>query len=289
DTDPQMLVEDAREHGFSEASVERLVRHFRRRREYDTLVETLVRLVDEVPDERVKAELLWRAAKTCDAETGDVVRAGALIQRLLTFAPRHYRAHLRLADHYRDLQDWEKTTQHLEAAARLIHDKSDRAGVYRDLGEIYETHLGRRSLALESYLVSFICRSDDVRTFKRLEALYESMGRYRDLVGSYDIAIQHARQTPGESELDLEDLLFQKARIEFQHLNDPTRASETLLAAIELNPREIHYVDLMVTALARHVGKEPVRRALEMHIAALPDPERATARQRPDWSAYLGA
>ena len=286
DIDIDQVTEALRAGDVSDPHLDALENHAREHGSLAECADVFAEIAADTDDDTKAAQLLWRASRIHDA-LGAERTAIEAAERALLRLPRHAEAHLRLADHHQRRGNWDTVVNHLESAARQIHDQDRRGALYQRLGRIYEDELNRRSLALESYLVSFICRSDDITTLRRLEALYEAMGRWRDLVGSYEIAIQHARQSDEPTELDLEEIFVEKSRIEYQHLNDPKKSFESVLEAIRINPAERQYVDLVLRVLADHVTKDQVREAIETHVASLGSDEAAAAKARPDWAPYL--
>ena len=287
ETDLLSLVATARDQGCQLEHLERIEQSFLKRQGIAGVLQAMEDLAEFAPDTATRDRVTWFAAEAAD-RAGDEISALRLCQQLVKQSPRFFRAHLRLADYHQDKQSWEEAVTHLEAAARLIRDVNQRADVYYNLGDIYVSELGESSLALESFLVSFICDSGRVETLERLEALYTEMGRFRDLAGSYEIALQHAVTHPDETVLDLRELYTEKARIEIQELGDPRRAAETLHQAIRQDPGETEYLRLLIDGVGEAGGRDLIRDALNRHLATLDDVERAEAQKNPKWSVYLG-
>lgn len=235
---------------------------------WEELVEVLLTLAEAgEPSERVQvlmatADVLWDKLDRSGA-------AAEALEMLLAIQPKHRRALLRLADFHTANEDWDKVVKYLETAARLVEEKRARSEIYQKIGEICQMHLERPSLALENYLVSFICFSANRETFDRLDRLYSATGRYKDLAGLMDIAIETTRKQPEESPFELEKLYSRRARIEFQHLEAPQQAAESLLEALRINPGNARYIKLLETHLLEDAEPDTLLEAYRLHAGCL--------------------
>lgn len=162
---------------------------------------------------------------------------------------------------------WHDASLWLERAARRVRDPKIRAAHYFELGRIAADELSNPASALENFLVSFICRADS-RTLERLEALYRRSGRFRELTGAYDIAIEERRASADRA--GLEEILLRKAQLEAVELAKPERAARTLIEAIRLNPTDRYALDLFLGALADKVDRSLVVEAVRLHRESLP-------------------
>lgn len=245
----------------------------------------LVERLDTVPEPRRAAVL--DAASGLAERAGDLDRARALARQAVAMPGRAPRAHRILADRATERGAWNEAAGHLEAAGRGESDPGRRAELYRRLGDIFADRIGHRASALENWLVAFIIHSDDADTLARLEETYRSEKRWKDLVGAWEVAIAHAREH--ETRVDIDDVLIKKAEVEYRHLRQPARAGATLLAALERNPADEHAARILVQALAPHVDRGEVERALVRHLDAIPDRVAAARRSDPNWAIWLPA
>jgi tetratricopeptide (TPR) repeat protein len=129
------------------------------------------------------------------------------------------------ANAFGELGDYEKAAEVLESSARRVESHLDRAEIYRQLGKLYEDQLINSEVALENYLVSFICDSGNGDTLALLEEMYSSRERFDDLVGAYDVAISHiAERNP--SDLDESLLRAKRVHVLGNRLNNRKAAKE---------------------------------------------------------------
>ena len=286
ETDLLSLMETARDHGCKIEQLERIEQSYLRRQGISAFLYAMDDLAATAADSLTHNRIFWFASQAAD-RADDPLSAVRLCHKIIKRSPRFYKAHLRLAEHFQTQKKWRKTVSHFEAAARLIRNTALRADVYYMLGDIYTSELKEPALALESFLVSFICDSGRAETLERLEMLYTEMGRYRDLAGSYEIALQHAIQQPEKSTLNLQELYIEKARIELQNLRNPQRAAETLYQAITLNPEEENYLHLLINGIGDAGGKTLIKSALKKHLATLSPEKQEKIKARPRWNQYI--
>ena len=241
---------------------------------WEELVEVLL-TISEYSEHSEKIEVLMASAEVLWDRLDRPEAAAEALEMLLAIQPKHSQALLRLAEYHRQNEEWEQVINYLETAARLVEDKVDRSQVYQKLGEIYQMHLERPSLALENYLVSFVCDSANRETFNRLDRLYTATGRFKDLAGLIDIAIETTRNAPEDSPFDLEELYARRARIEYRHLDTPRKAAESLLQALRLNPANTRYIKLLEAHLLDQADPSILLEAYQIHSKGLQadDPE----------------
>lgn len=256
-------------------SARRLRTLLREQERWEELVEVLLTMSEYSPaDERIAvlmtaADILWDRLGRPDS-------AAEALQLVLDTQPKHERALLRLSDYFAADEQWEQAVGHLETAARLVRDKAQRSAVYQKLGEIHQMHLEQPTLALENYLVSFICNSANRETFDRLERLYRAGHRYKDLAGLLDIAIETKRKDPAHSPFSLEELYSKRAQLEYRHLDAPRKAAESLVQALRISPTNDRYIRLLEAHLLDQADPAVILEAYGLHSQALPKdaPER---------------
>lgn len=205
---------------------------------------------------------------------GRAPEARDLLEQVSGLTPRNLTALLRLAEIEGSLGRYEKQVGTLENAARLVEDQADRSELYHDIGAVYE-RLDQPTLALEAYMVSFICNNRNVRTFRRLEHLYSAFQRWKELVGIYEVAIDAVRQEPGCG-YDLEQLFARRSQVLFYHLERHRDAALSLLEALRLKPLEDRYAKLLEAMLGEERAPELLVESHRIRADAYPDdhPER---------------
>lgn len=251
----------------------------------DEVASALESRLDEVPASRRSAVL--DVAADLAERGGQLERARALARQATALTGRAPRSHRILADRAAERGAWNEAAGHLETAGRGESDPGRRAALYRRLGDIYADRIGHRASALENWLVAFIIHSDDDATLARLEETYRTEKRWKDLVGVFEVALAHARDH--ETRVDVDDVLLKKAEVEYRHLRQPARAGATLLQALDRRPEDEHAARILVQALAPHVDRSDLERALVRHLDAVPEQVATARRNDPNWAIWLPA
>ncbi len=174
----------------------------------------------------------------------------------------------------------------IERAARRIRDPERRAAAWFEHARIAHDALDNAPQALESLLVSFV-GVPAVRTLDRLEQLYRSSGRLRELIGALDIAIEHRRSDFDTAEI--EDLMLRKAQVLATELARPADAAAVLVEVVRLRPDDRYALDLLVTELASEVPRSVIETAVGIHAGSLPAAARDQLRHDPALAPFLPA
>ncbi|MEL6180098.1 MAG: hypothetical protein AAFS10_14155, partial [Myxococcota bacterium] len=248
---------------------------------YDALAQVLRNLIDEPnpgsdKGER-KAAYREALAHILSHHLNDPVQARQVLTELLAERPRHLEALRSAAALDQQLGHYDDMAAVLEQASRLIEDQAERSRTWFAVGQIHEQHLGNIPKALESYMVGFICDNTNREAFARLEALYREQGRWRELVGIYDIAADAARRDP-DSAWYREQMIARKAQVEFMNLERPRIAASSFLVALRLNPTEERYVKLIEAIHREHPMPDRLAEAYMLIIGAL---DNTDTRRRP--------
>ena len=223
------------------------------------------------------AAALERAAR---AEGVEQAPPAALVE----FARRHPEATataLAIARSLAGRGEWAESVRLREEIARRVRDRRQRADVYFELGEAWEQHLGRPDLALEQYMVSFMCEAGSARTLDRLEALYRHYNMHHDLLSAWGAAVSYAERS-GDLERATE-LLQRRSAYLAEEMQRPEDAARALRHALTLQPGSAAVMDALAPLVPR-IPDELALHCLWLHARTL-DAEARTAllAQRP-WS-----
>jgi tetratricopeptide (TPR) repeat protein len=121
--------------------------------------------------------------------------------------------------------DWDRAAQLYEALARRLTNATERAATYARAGSIYAEKLGRRTTAIEQFMVAFMATPYDPAIFRPLGALQREAGRFRELAGTYGIAadaLNERGDTAGAA-----DLLYARIDVERNLMRDARRAEQS--------------------------------------------------------------
>ncbi|MBN1945526.1 MAG: hypothetical protein JW797_07605 [Bradymonadales bacterium] len=227
-------------------------------------------MAEATDDPETKARHLEEAAALLAGQADQVPQAIELLEQALAADSKHVPALLRVAELHQGQKEWERAVGALESAARLVSDKARRSRIYLELGNLQHEQLKRPKQAQESYLVSFLCDNTNQEAYDHLDKLYAAAGRFKDLVGVINVAIQVSEQSPEISPYNLEELYARRAHIEYRFLKEPAQAAQSLLNALTLAPSNRNYLKLLESYLAKAASPETMLKAYEVFAAALP-------------------
>lgn len=220
------------------------------------------------------ARLLAEAARAL-LRAGLTERADALAGQSLALDARQVDANLLRAELAVARGEVEAAPPFYEAAGRNERDLERRASLYITFGDLLRDRLDHVRGATEQYLVAFMCRPDDERVIERLETIYTAEGRFRELSGLWEVALQHAKESRGEARR-IHRMLLQRAQIEFERLNHPERAVALLTEAVERWPQSARPLKVLEGPLAAHVAPAELARLRSLHGAARSPADGAT-------------
>ncbi|MCA9524029.1 MAG: tetratricopeptide repeat protein, partial [Myxococcales bacterium] len=164
--------------------------------------------------------------------TDDAVRS---LNQLLTYDRKHLRGLNVLEKIFRKAQRWKELTDILATKAQLITDPVARSKIYQSLGEFFEEKLSNPRLALENYIVSFLCNKANTAAFKALERLYQEQQNWEDILGIYETAIEESEKG-GHGDYNLEELYVKKGQVELFHLGFFQESIESFRKGLAINP-----------------------------------------------------
>jgi tetratricopeptide (TPR) repeat protein len=190
---------------------------------FSALIEVLERSAGAIEDPAAKAELLLQAAQLCEQRLQDANRAQGLFSSVTALhaeAPEPAMQAAKALD--RSYSEHGKDAE-LAAVLRLeidleLSDQPKRELQAR-LANLFETRLSKVNQAIKVWKERLDADASDLEALRALDRLYESTGRWADLV---PILKQRHEQTSDAAEQ--RDLLVRQASVLSERLNDDLEA-----------------------------------------------------------------
>ena len=205
------------------------------------------------------------------ADHGELTAAAQVMNEALHDEPPSPGALRRLAELAGEAGRHDLQALALESLARNIGDSAERSRLYLTAALLYRDELGGGGVVLESAMLAFMCDNDHREAFELLEELYTADGRWREVLGIYDLALSRARRG---GPYDAGDLLRSRGLVEARRLDRPQDAVQTLLCALQEAPRDERTASAL-EALVTVTGDLDSRvRMLELRAGALTAAER---------------
>lgn len=214
--------------------------------ERSKLAELLERRLAETTDpaERVALEVTRGRAL---AEIGDSGAAKQALAAALDANPDHIDALEAFADLCAKEEDWDGAEQAWIRLARHQSEPQRQAGVYRKLGELYDTHLPNPERAELAYREVLKREPEDTDATERLVQVYGRLGNADEALRLQTELLQLA-QTPEEKR----DRTLELALVLEQIAGDRRKAEATLDKARKAHPQDALVLQALAEFYQRH-------------------------------------
>jgi tetratricopeptide (TPR) repeat protein len=155
----------------------KLMQLYSEEKDWNKLVDVVLRLADFVEEPKQRAKYLQTAATVCARQMGDVERALELYQKVLELDPKADKAlneAIELRKEKNDHEGVERLLQRKLEAATAEKDKPAMLETFSELGELYEKKLGWMDRAVDAYEAAQTLDPDNRARAEQLAELYAS-------------------------------------------------------------------------------------------------------------------
>ncbi len=132
----------------------RLMQLYSEEKNWDKLLDVVLRLAEFVDDPKQKAKYLSSAAMVCSRQLGDVSRAIGFYEQVIALDPSIEKAFTEVVELHRqrgDLQSVERLLQGKLDAATKSDNKVEQLRILTSLAKLYETEMNQIDLAVDAY------------------------------------------------------------------------------------------------------------------------------------------
>jgi len=153
----------------------KLMQLYSEEKDWNKLVEVVLRLAEFVDDPKQKVKYLHTAAIVTARQAGDLDRALELYEQLLKLEPRFDKALTEAAELERERSNWEGVERMLKRrleAATAGDDKAAMLESFQQLGELYEKNLGLMDQAIDAYEAAQTLEPENKDRSEHLGGLY---------------------------------------------------------------------------------------------------------------------
>ncbi len=157
----------------------KLMQLYSEEKDWNKLVEVVLKLADFVDDPAQKVKYLHTAAMVTARQIGDTVQAAQYFRQVLDLDPRNVKALEEFIALERDAGNYrgvEELLQQRLLLAEAAEDNSAQLSVYDSLAELYETRLGEPDNAITALEVALELDPEHKERTDKLAALYEANG-----------------------------------------------------------------------------------------------------------------
>jgi tetratricopeptide (TPR) repeat protein len=153
----------------------KLMQLYSEEKDWNKLVEVVLRLAEFVDDAKQKVKYLHTAAIVTARQAGDVDRALELYEQILALEPRFDKALNEAVELERERGNWEGVERVLKRrldAATEADDKAAMLDSFQQLGELYEKNLGLMDQAIDAFEAAQTLEPENKERSEHLGGLY---------------------------------------------------------------------------------------------------------------------
>lgn len=153
----------------------KLMQLYSEEKDWNKLVEVVLRLAEFVDDPKQKVKYLHTAAIVTARQAGDVDRALEFYEQVLKLEPRFDKAFVEAAELERERSNWEGLERALRRRLDAATETDDRAAMlesFQQLGELYEKNLGLMDQAIDAYEAAQTLEPENKERSEHLGGLY---------------------------------------------------------------------------------------------------------------------
>ncbi len=214
-------------------ALEALSRIYESTEQWAELVEVTRRLVKVTTDRATKALLYFRCGSVMEAKFGRDTDAIRYYEAAIKTASSCLPAVHGLRDLYRRREDWPRVIETLELEVKLWQEDKERAGVFAQIGSVYDQHLADSERALQYYDSALAVDPDCLPANQALFEHYFTEGAWAKAAPLADALAQKAMR---EGDPSTRSEFYRKRGVVSRMTGDLREAAESFIVALEVKP-----------------------------------------------------
>jgi tetratricopeptide (TPR) repeat protein len=196
-------------------------------------IEITRRQIKVTTDRNTKALLYFRCGSVMEAKFSRDQDALRYYEAAIKTSSSCLPAVHGLRDMYRRRQDWPLVIESLELEVKLWQDDKERAGVFAQIGGIYDKQLGDRDRAMQYYQSAL---SVDPDCLPANQALFEQFYDQAAWDRAQPIANALAQKAMRDGDPMTRSDFYRKRGVVARKTGDPRAAAESFIVALEIRP-----------------------------------------------------
>jgi tetratricopeptide (TPR) repeat protein len=198
-------------------------------------------------DRNTKALLYFRCGSVMEAKFGREHDAIRYYDAAIKTSPSCLPAVHGLRDLYRRREEWPRVIETLELEVKLWQDDKERAGVFAQIGRIYDHQLGEADRAMQYYESALAVDPDCLPANQAVFEHFFDQGAWDQ---AQPIASSLAQKAMRDGDPSTRSDFYRKRGVVARMTGDPRAAAESFIVALEIRPANIDALDDL-GALAR--------------------------------------
>ena len=230
-------------------ALEALGRIYESTEQWAEFVDVTRRQIRITTDRNLKALLYFKCGSVMEAKFGKEEDAIRYYDAAIKTSPSCLPAVHGLRDLYRRREDWPRVIQTLELEVKLWQDDKERAGVFAQIGRIYEQRLGQPDRAMHYYESALAVDPECLPANQALFEHYFDAGEWqRALPLAQALAVKAMR----EGDPNTRSEFYRRRGVVALHTGDSRGAAESLIVALEIKPTNLTALDGLLELQRKH-------------------------------------
>jgi tetratricopeptide (TPR) repeat protein len=254
----------------SPEALEALERLYFRAERWEELYGVYEKMLDIAPGDQALSDCYARMAKITSEVLGGREKSVELWRRVLDLRGADPLALQALADLHEQAEEWRELTEVLDSQIRATEDPVARIPVYKRLGRVWGSKLGRERNALECWQKVVEIDPGDVEALRAIADNYRSAGAWEELSDVLRRTISVGTHALGADEI--KDLYAQLGELEGTTLMRIDAAVEAWRQVLQIDPTDFRALAALETLFTQEARWEECVEVLERRAAALSSP-----------------
>ncbi|MGE5184051.1 MAG: hypothetical protein ACM31C_18400 [Acidobacteriota bacterium] len=228
-------------------ALDALARIYESTERWAELIEVTRRQIKLTNDRNTKALLYFKCGSVMEAKFGREQDAIRYYDAAIKTTPNCLPAVHGLRDLYRRREEWPRVIETLELEVKLWSDDKERAGVFAQIGRIYDQQLDDPERAMEYYDSAL---SVDPECLPANQALFDHYFDRAEWDKAWPVASSLAQKAMRDGDPATRSEFYRKRGVVARNIGDLKAAADSLIGALELRPLNTQALDDL-GALAR--------------------------------------
>lgn len=221
-------------------ALEALGRIYESTEQWAEFVDVTRRQIRVTTDRNLKALLYFKCGSVMEAKFGKEEDAIRYYDAAIKTSPSCLPAVHGLRDLYRRREDWPRVIQTLELEVKLWQDDKERAGVFAQIGRIYEQRLSDPDRAMHYYESALAV---DPECLPANQALFEHFYDARQWAKALPLAQALAVKAMRDGDPNTRSEFYRRRGVVQRESGDARGAAESLIVALEIKPTNLEALD----------------------------------------------
>ncbi len=224
-------------------ALEALGRIYESTEQWAEFVEITRRQIRVTTDRNLKALLYFKCGSVMEAKFGKEEDAIRYYDAAIKTSPSCLPAVHGLRDLYRRREDWPRVIQTLELEVKLWQDDKERAGVFAQIGRIYEQRLNEAGRAMHYYESALAV---DPECLPANQALFEHFFDAKQWAKALPLAQALAVKAMRDGDPNTRSEFYRRRGVVQRETGDARGAAESLIVALEIKPTHLEALDALI-------------------------------------------